>query len=199
VPGRKGLSWKQYIQAHLEVRATRFNLASGIPVLCPSISEKASPANTVRTLNDSQHIQPPAALFYSQSFDLFVCQTVSLPHLGWWRDGSFAHYRNSGAAGDSIQGKVASNPAGTACRGRERLSAFATLRRDKAFDDKLSCRAVVQRRRVHEIEIRRLVVADGVDLLFVLLQPSAFEMAPSVMESHRIQGALSPSSASASR
>jgi len=29
VPGRKGLSWKQYIQAHLEVRAMRFNVASG--------------------------------------------------------------------------------------------------------------------------------------------------------------------------
>jgi hypothetical protein len=55
VPGRKGLSWKQYIQAHLEVRATRFNLASGIPVLCPSISEKASPSNTVRTLNGVHH------------------------------------------------------------------------------------------------------------------------------------------------
>jgi hypothetical protein len=38
---------------------------------------------------------------------------------------------------------------------------------------------------LHEIEVRRLVVADGVDLLFVLLQPSAFEMAPSVMDSPR--------------
>jgi hypothetical protein len=55
VPGRKGLSWKQFIQAHLEGRATRFNLASGIPVLCPSISEKASPSNTVRTLNGVHH------------------------------------------------------------------------------------------------------------------------------------------------
>ena len=55
MPGRKGLSWKQSIQAHLEVRATRFNLASGIPVLCPSISEKASPSNTVRTLNGVHH------------------------------------------------------------------------------------------------------------------------------------------------
>ena len=35
-------------------------------------------------------------------------------------------------------------------------------RRDEPFDDKLSCRAVVQWRRVHEIEVRRLVVADGV-------------------------------------
>jgi hypothetical protein len=44
------LSWKQYIQAHLEVGAARFNLVSGITVLCPSISEKAAPSNTVRTL-----------------------------------------------------------------------------------------------------------------------------------------------------
>jgi len=41
---------------------------------------------------------------------------------------------------------------------------------------------------LHKIEVRRLVVADGVDLVFVFTsafspQPSAFKMAPSVMDS----------------
>jgi hypothetical protein len=38
---------------------------------------------------------------------------------------------------------------------------------------------------LHEIEIRRLVVADGVDLFcfYFSLQPSAFGMAPSVTDS----------------
>ena len=44
----------------------------------------------------------------------------------------------------------------------KRLSVFAPLRRDEPFDDEAACRAVVQRRRVHEIEARQFILRDGI-------------------------------------
>jgi hypothetical protein len=99
-----------------------------------------------------EHVQRPAP-FFGFDFAERLHALESLAHFAFRQGRAFSNNGNPSFDGNTIQSKIAANPTGTARRGRKRLSAVASavaalwrdklLRRDRALDDKLSCRAVV--------------------------------------------------------
>jgi hypothetical protein len=185
------------------------------PRISRSVLDCASPlALCLRDApNDVQNVQRPAALLYGnlrQRFDALeffphflrrnddgssrresALTFLTFSRKNWSGLTSAAtsdNYRDSRLSRDAIRGEITADPAGTACRGRERRALDdGGWREGEAGDEQGVFNPPRGELVLHEIEVGRLVVADGVALVFVFtsafsLQPSTFKMAPSVMD-----------------